>query len=267
MWDLHRAYTRFEKRVELLRPASQRDQMRHEINTPMQLVMFDVDGTLVDGTIDTKCFLQAFRDVCGFTEVDAEWAHYTNATDAGVYSEVFEFHHGRMPSLHETTMFREHLFKLFREAARQSPFPPIPGAAEMLAMLNRCDEYRVTIATGCWRESARIKMASAGMDYGAYPSASADDAFERATIIQLAMQRAVNRYGVFHRNLYVGDGVWDARACCALGIPFVGIGTGDQAKKLRSEGAVHVFADLADANGFLAVLKSIGNCSRQSVED
>src|SRR5262245_57622225 len=224
----------------------------------MQLVIFDVDGTLVDGAIDTYCLLQAFSQVCGFAQVDTEWSHYTNATDVGVFCEVFKCHHGRTPSLDETTMFREHLCNLLRAAARQSSFPPIPGAPEMLAVLNRCSDYQVAIATGCWRESARIKMASAGMDYDAYPSASADDAPQRATIIQLAMQRAANRYGRFHRSIYVGDGVWDARACCALGIPFIGIGAGERAENLRSEGAIHVFPDLIDEKGFLAALKSIG---------
>src|SRR5215510_8418228 len=223
----------------------------------MQLVIFDVDGTLVDGAIDTYCLLQAFSQVCGVAQVDTEWSHYTNATDVGVFCEVFKCHHGRTPSLDETTMFREHLCNLLRAAARQSSFPPIPGAPEMLAVLNRCSDYQVAIATGCWRESARIKMASAGMDYDAYPSASADDAAARAPIIQLAEQRAASRYGAFENSVYVGDGVWDARACRALGIRFIGVGRGGQAEKLLAAGAVHVFPDFADGDGFVQILGGV----------
>jgi len=224
----------------------------------MRLVIFDVDGTLTDTVaIDERCFLRAFAEVCGFASVDSDWSRYQNATDAGIFHEVFSARTGRAPSLDETVRFREHLVELFRSAARESPFPAIPGAPEMLTLLNRSSGYRVAIATGCWRDSARVKMASAGMDYDVYPSASADDAPERAAIMQLAVERAASRYGRFDDSVYVGDGVWDARACLALGIPFIGIGVAGQAEKLRQAGAVNVFADLMDSDGFLQVLQSI----------
>ena len=224
----------------------------------MRLVIFDVDGTLTDTAIDTRCFLRAFVDVCGFAEVDSDWSRYKSATDPGVFCEVFESHNGRAPSSNEMTRFREYLVDLFLSAARESPFPSIAGAPEMLARLNRSSGYRVAIATGCWGDSARVKMASAGMDYDAYPSASADDAPERAAIIQLAVERAARRYGGFDDSVYIGDGVWDARACLALGVPFIGIGVAGQAEKLRQAGAVRVFPDLADGDEFLRFLQSIG---------
>ena len=221
----------------------------------MRLVIFDVDGTLIDTAIDTRCFLRAFAEVCGFVDVDSDWSRYQNATDVGVFCEVFESHRGRAPSSNEMAIFREHLVELFRLAAREFAFPAIPGAPELLALLDRGSDYQVAIATGCWRDSARIKMASAGMDYDAYPSASADDAPQRAAILRLAVERSANRYGYFDRTVYVGDGVWDAQACRALGIPFIGIGVAGHAKKLRQAGALAVFADLADSEGFCQAIR------------
>jgi phosphoglycolate phosphatase-like HAD superfamily hydrolase len=54
--------------------------------------------------------------------------------------------------------------------------------------------------------------------------------------------------------VYVGDGVWDARACRTVGIPFVGIGEGARAEKLIAEGAAGVVSDFSDRDLFLHYL-------------
>src|SRR5262245_39575706 len=231
------------------------------ISTPvfhMRLIIFDIDGTLTDTTmIDAGCFVRALADVYGFTAVDIEWSRYTQVTDAGVFMEIFESRAGRRPCTEEISRFRERFVSLLASAQSACPFQPVNGARQLLAALADHREYRVALASGCWSESARMKMASAGMNYDAYPSASADDAAARPPIIQLAEQRAASRYGAFENSVYVGDGVWDARACRALGIPFIGVGRGGQAEKLLAAGAVHVFPDFADGDGFVQILGGV----------
>jgi phosphoglycolate phosphatase-like HAD superfamily hydrolase len=128
----------------------------------------------------------------------------------------------------------------------------------MLSRLASGAAYRVSLATGAWADSARLKMATAGMCFNDHPAASADDAPDRESIMTLSMQRAAERYGgPFASTVYVGDGVWDAQACRVLGIPFIGIGSGVSAARLASEGAVRVFQDFSQDDLFLEILDEI----------
>ena len=70
------------------------------------------------------------------------------------------------------------------------------------------------------------------------------------------------RYNLSGGAVYVGDGIWDARACQTLGIPFIGIGFGRQAETLRQDGALHVFNDLTEVDEFFAILETVGNSVR-----
>src|SRR5438477_2437706 len=218
----------------------------------MHLVMFDIDGTLTETMkIDEECFVRSFKDVFGFADIDSDWSHYPHTTDSGIFHDVCTSGIGRSPTAQEVSRFRQHFIQLLAAASSQSPFAPIAGADRLLSRLAQGRSHRVSFATGGWRDSARLKMASAGMCFDDHPAASADDALDRESIMRLSMQRAVERHrGSFASTVYIGDGVWDARACRALGIPFIGIGSGVRATRLTSEGAVRVFQDYSDADLF-----------------
>ena len=225
----------------------------------MHLVMFDIDGTLTETmAVDAECFVRSLAEVCGFTGVEADWSRYPHTTDSGILHELYLTRVGRPPSAAEMAHFRQHFIGLLTQASSVAAFAPIAGARSMLSRLAGGSEYRVSLATGAWRDSARIKMASAGLCFDDHPAASADDAHDRESIMRLSQQRAVERHGMpLAGTVYIGDGVWDARACRHLGIPFIGIGAGGRAARLASEGAVRVFQDYSDADLFLATLAGI----------
>ncbi|HEX5607532.1 MAG TPA: HAD family hydrolase [Candidatus Binatia bacterium] len=225
----------------------------------METILFDIDGTLTDTMdVDTRCFLQAFVDVCGFADVDPDWSRYRNTTDAGIFQEVFESRRGRSPTASETVQFRDYLVALFRSAALQGPFTPIRGALDLLTRLRERGEYRIGLATGSWSDAARIKMAGAGFCYDDYPEASADDAPDRETIVRIAAARTAGEtWKEWNRTIYVGDGVWDVKMSRLLGIPFLGIGAGAQREKLLAAGASYVLPDFADLDQFLFVLDKL----------
>src|SRR2546429_3908340 len=162
----------------------------------MHLVMFDIDGTLTETMKgDEECFVRSFEDVFGFADIDTDWSHYPRTTDSGIFHDVFTSRIGRSPTAQEVSRFREHFIQLLVAASSQSPFVPIAGANRLLSGLAQGSSHRVSFATGGWRDSARLKMASAGMCFDDHPAASADDALDRESIMRLSRQRAVERYG------------------------------------------------------------------------
>jgi phosphoglycolate phosphatase-like HAD superfamily hydrolase len=68
----------------------------------------------------------------------------------------------------------------------------------------------------------------------------------------------IGRYhcvGSFEGVVYVGDGVWDARAARNLGFPFIGISPEPgKAARLHAEGACRVFGDYLDAAAFMTAV-------------
>jgi phosphoglycolate phosphatase-like HAD superfamily hydrolase len=229
----------------------------------MHLVMFDIDGTLTETMkVDGECFARSFKDVFGFADIDTDWSHYPHTTDSGIFHDVFTSRIGRSPTAQEVSRFRQHFIQLLTVASSQSPFAPVAGADGLLSRLAQDGSHRVSLATGGWRDSSRLKMASAGMCFDNHPAASADDALDRESIMKISGQRAAERYGEsFSCTVYVGDGVWDVHACRSVGIPFIGIGTGSRAARLSAEGAVCVFPDFSAADIFLRSLYDITNAA------
>lgn len=221
------------------------------------LVVFDIDDTLTRSqAIDDAIYLKSLHEVFGLTGVNPDWSRYEHATDSGILREVFRTHLRRPPTADEVARFRAHFVAGIHAAALREPFQEVSGAGRMLSHLGTLPSCRMALATGAFSDSARCKMRSAGMSYDAFAAASADDALPRTDIVQVAIDRARVLHAHHHLQhvVYVGDGIWDARACRQLELPFVGIAVGQRADLLRAEGAFVVFPDYNDLPAFAAAV-------------
>ena len=243
-----------------------------------RLVLFDIDGTLTQSqSIDSDLYLESLEAVFGFKNVPPDWSAYRHTTDSGILEEIFEVRLERAPTIREAADFRAHFVAAIAAAAARAPFREIDGARAILDHLKRRADCCIGLATGGFSESARCKMQSAGLDYGEFPAASADDATSRVAIMRMAIDRVVA--GLTgrrpHEIVYVGDAIWDARACRELGIPFIGVsaetrsaadgtsgdceGTSDVSAEtsgdaLRRAGASAVLPDFRDVQAFCRAL-------------
>lgn len=230
----------------------------------MRLVMFDVDGTLVTGNgIDDACFTEAIIDTLGVGQVDTDWSHYANITDSGIVSEIVEKNLSRNADEHDIRVVRQAYLKRLKHGIENNPhsFQPVPGASELIIDLHSMKGVCVCIATGGWREAAVLKLKTAGILTADIPLASSDDSQKRESIMLAALDRARVHANCerFDCVLYIADHHWDFANSKKLGYSFMGIGSGEQAQKLRGAGAVHVLPDFTDREYFFRVLDT-ANC-------
>jgi phosphoglycolate phosphatase-like HAD superfamily hydrolase len=225
----------------------------------MQLVMFDIDGTLTESNdLDDQSYLQALFEVFGFSEVSSDWTSYSHVTDACILKEVCQHKLGRVPFLDEVDAFQKRFMELLAAGAVASGgIKSVSGAPKMLSWLMESSNHAVAYAGGAWTASAIFKLQSAHLPIDNIPYAFSDDDDSREGITAVALARAEQHYGrSFSHIVYIGDGVWDIRSARLSGYAFIGIASGDEAEELFAEGATHVFPNYDDSERFFGALES-----------
>lgn len=219
----------------------------------MILVVFDIDGTLVDTSkVDGECYLGAMVKAFGIPPIEPNWDIFPDVTDSGIFRDMFTAHFSRPPEARETQLFIDTFVELLESAFSQAPdrFKEIPGARALLDALSESDEYAAAMATGGWQASAAFKLNRAQIDMNRFPHATSNDAYTRAEIVEAAIQRARDWHDVteFSKVVLVGDGPWDVRTAQEMGHPFIGVG---DETFFRSKGVVHSVRDYLDKDNFL----------------
>lgn len=217
------------------------------------IVIFDVDGTLLGGEAhDWAAFDHALGEVLGFTHAPGFFAGLTDVTAESIVEAAAAFCGREAPDSIKEQVRSAYLRRL-RMAHDTYPdaFSVRAGVRSVLKYIAAMPGMRIGIATGDWLPTISFKLQCAGLDVSAYPMGTSSDAPRRADIVKLAAARAG---GDLADVIYIGDGVWDLRACREIGVRF--IGTGARTQKLRDAGATCICEPLA-VDSFLATLRDI----------
>lgn len=220
----------------------------------MRLVVFDIDGTLLQSTVtDDVCFVQAFRDEFGF-EVSTDWSAYSEVTDPALTAAIFRNEKGRLPSPEELERIECRFHTLLSDAFRRNPeaLAPTAGAEALIDRLHRSSEFAVAIATGAWRSLADLKLAR--LTLPDLSVATASDQPTRVGIVQTAIDRAGERARTeFESVVSVGDGLWDLETARHMGLQFVGVAKGTIAQRL-CDGGAHTVPDFSESARFFELI-------------
>ncbi|ORM10049.1 HAD family hydrolase [Prescottella equi] len=200
-------------------------------------VLFDIDGTLVDSNyLHADAWHRAFVDA-GLT-VPTWRIHRSIGMDGSTLIRDL------CPGIDDATADRvdELHSRFYKNEADQLRL--LPGAREILEQLHDSG-MRVVLATSAPADELAILrrlLDSESVLYAVTSGEDVDTAKPDPTIVKIALERAGTESG---RAVFVGDSVWDMRACQALGVPTVGVLSGGISRgELTEAGADHCCDDV-----------------------
>jgi phosphoglycolate phosphatase len=210
----------------------------------MLLVLWDVDGTLVDTAGHGRhAFEEAFEAVVGHPPGRIEMA---GRTDHQIALAMLEDRPERLPAV--LGRLAEGLEER-REAIRREG-RPYPGAPEALAALHGRDGVVQSLLTGNIESNAALKVSAFELDrwldfeVGAYGS---DPHETRSDLVAVARERTAAKYGEPTGAVLIGDTPLDVRAAREAGVRAVAVATGfSELEALRTSEPDVLLADLRD---------------------
>jgi phosphoglycolate phosphatase len=221
----------------------------HAEGATRMVVLFDVDGTLVDtGGSGTRSWSAAFEKVYG---VPADIGDYSSAgqTDPQVARATFEGVLDRDPSQDElSSLYAQYLLHLSEDIWTSEKYRVLAGAEQTLVRLEEAG-VMLGLVSGALEGAARTKLMPANLNryflFGAYGTDSPD----RARLTSIAIEKATR----LHTQLtpaqvfVVGDTPLDIAAARAAGAVSVGVASGAYSTdQLEAAGAEHVLESLED---------------------
>lgn len=223
----------------------------------VELVLFDIDGTLLDcHPCQERAFAHVFRTVFGI-EGKLTDVVYPGMLTPAIITEVCA-HHGvqvmtKDPRMDDAiTSLRAQVADCM--AAQDAAACILPGVVQLLDALHQQDVL-LGVYTGNPRVVAEVLLQSTGLDsyFGVF--AYGDEAPTRRDLLRLSLQRATTLIGtpiLTQHVIAIGDSVHDVQAAHAVGIISMAVATGatDQ-RHLQQHAPDLLLPDLRDAEPLL----------------
>jgi phosphoglycolate phosphatase len=200
-------------------------------NHAIQLVLFDIDGTLLwPKGCGRAAASRAMQDVFGTTGT-IETCHFGGKTDWAILSEALALAGytvddiGRRMPAYEKAMAR-YLSQIIGDYAVEA----CPGALDVARYFHDHETIVSGIVTGNVSSTAPIKLRAAGFEPEWFAiSACGNEAAERDALPELALERAIRHAGRLitpEQVLVVGDTPADVACARAVGAMAVAVTTG-----------------------------------------
>jgi phosphoglycolate phosphatase len=222
-----------------------------------KLLLFDIDGTLVDtGGAGMHALQEAALVVFGDRGPPLDLA---GSTDAGIVLGMLS-HFGRSAEFTDIQGFYRIYLERLEWNLLSGSFSGkvLPGVAMLLRHLASAPDAHLGLLTGNIEDGAMLKMRHYQLDSYFGVGAFGNDHHDRNQLGPVALRRASDHFGVEFstRDVWViGDTPKDIACARALGAPCLAVATGRfSARELTEHGADRVMEDFADSLAVAEVL-------------
>jgi phosphoglycolate phosphatase len=217
-----------------------------------RLVLFDIDGTLVDCGPQVKPLFAAALEEAFGTSQGLDRYNFAGCTDSQAVSELMTAAGFSVGEIAERLprAIASYLTRL-ETALDRGQMRLLPGVEPLLARLDQRGDVALALLTGNWEAGARTKLSRFDLNryfpFGAFGS----DAADRTDLPPIALARAEARLGRRFRPdeaLIIGDSIHDVACGRAHGVPVLAVATGrTPAAALAAAGPDWLAADLEEA--------------------
>ena len=189
----------------------------------MHIIIFDIDGTLLDSNeIDHLCYLRMLSESLQREINESSFDDGLKLeTDTGIAMEMFKKYNGQYPRTFEFNQMKEELVNQFQSELKGEKINPIKGSLEIFDHLRARTDVGLMIATGSWKSSAEFKLSNAGFDFLKVPLITSDSFLSKLDILSEAQKHARRVFGDISSMTYIGDKDWDEKASRALRMDFI----------------------------------------------
>jgi phosphoglycolate phosphatase-like HAD superfamily hydrolase len=224
----------------------------------MKLVLFDIDGTLMEWTrVHHDSFSEAFKKTYG---IDTDISIITGAgmTEQQIITEVL-----RKNGLDDETIKSKMkeamkvMEEYFEKEMKNNKVKLLPGAEELLEDLDK-NKVLMGVVTGNLERIARGKLKNAGLNKYIKLGGFGSDHIIRTELVKIAVKNAEEKFGFkLNNNVFsIGDAPSDMKAGKEGGaFKCIGITTGIFSKEqLEEAGADFVFKNLLEKDQILKII-------------
>ena len=220
----------------------------------MLLVLWDIDGTLVDSAGHGRyAFEDAFRVVVGR---EPGWVEYAGRTDHQIAMSMLNGDSEQLPAVLDQLAAK----LAERGEAIAAEGHVYPGVPETLAALHGADGVVNSLLTGNIEANAAVKVGAFGLERwldfeaGAFGS---DPHERRSDLVAIARERAAARYGEPTGAVLVGDTPLDVLAAREADARAVAVATGfAELEALRESRPDALLEDLSDTGAAIRAITS-----------
>ncbi|MBR4355077.1 MAG: HAD family hydrolase [Elusimicrobiaceae bacterium] len=164
-----------------------------------KLVLFDLDGTLVDaGGCGRRALVRAMKELYGI-EPKFEHALISGRTDLDNFSIVYALiKKGKKPSLTEIKKMKAKYLELLPDevhaSVRSKKYNLVPGIKKLLTLLAKDKNFILGLGTGNLEKGAQLKLEPSGLapffSIGGY----GEDGHSREDMLKAAVRRAEKKF-------------------------------------------------------------------------